>query len=410
MDENGFQPIVAKTSVGEEEKMDRYLRNTRGRTNHMRFCKTGIPQAEVMNSMANVLTASSPAENVYYLGAVESLPMAESLVENLSVGVIFTDKAGILTYVNKKAETILQIDKNTVIGKRIDMLPLKTPIYKAMSENCRDCPLEMNIQGRGVVIKSAEVKSSDGRVLGEITELYDVTAQKKEKRQKEEFVAMMTHDLKSPLMVMLGHVQALKLGLWGEIDRQVQSSIEEIERSGLNLSSMIENVLDIYRLETGLIRINRQLSDIGEILENCFRDYRLNAEDGGIEMKLTIRRALPLVFADYRQMNRVFANLIGNAIKFTPRKGKVSIEAETDGEMLQVIVKDTGIGIPEKDIYRIFNKYFRSDNASGFKGTGLGLAISRAIVEGHGGTIEVESIENMGSMFVVKIPIQNNYN
>jgi signal transduction histidine kinase len=355
--------------------------------------------------MANILATAGPGENLYYFGAVESLSIAESLVENVSVGVIFTDKAGILTYINKKAEAILQIDKRTVIGKRIDMLPLKTSIYKAMSENSRDCPLEMNIMGRGVIIKSAEVKNADGKVLGDITELHDVTAERKEKRQKEEFVAMITHDLKSPLMVMLGHVQAMKLGLWGEIDHQVQSSIEEIERSGLSLSSMIENVLDIYRLETGLIRINRQLSDIGAILESCCKDYRLHAEDGAVELSLTVQKAIPPVLVDGRQLTRVFANLIGNAIKFTPRNGKVSIEVSTKGEMLHISVRDTGIGIPEKDISRIFNKYFRSDNVSGFKGTGLGLAISRAIIEAHGGVIEVESIEDMGSMFIVKIPI-----
>lgn len=355
--------------------------------------------------MANLLASVGPGESRYYFGVVQPLPVTESLVENLSVGVIFADKAGILTYMNKKAEVIFQIDKKTVIGKRIDMLPLKTPIYKAMSENCRECPVEMNIMGRGIIIRSSEIKGIDGKILGEMTELFDVTAEKKEKRQKEEFVAMMTHDLKSPLMVMLGHVQAMKLGLWGEIDRQVQSSIEEIERSGHSLGAMIENVLDIYRLETGLIRINKQFSDIGGILENCCREQGFHAEEKGIELSLAVEKSIPPMHVDGRQLARVFTNLIENAIKFTPGKGKVSVEAGVRDGMLFVAVRDTGIGIPEKDIPRIFNKYFRAENVSGFKGTGLGLTISRAITEAHGGGIEVESIEDLGSMFVVRIPI-----
>ncbi|HET6419093.1 MAG TPA: ATP-binding protein [Geobacteraceae bacterium] len=355
--------------------------------------------------MAKLLAAAGTGENLYYFNAMETMPMSETLVDNLSVGVIFTDRTGILTYLNKKAELIFQIDKKTVIGKRIDMLPLKTTIYKAMSENCRDCPVEMNILGRGVIIKSTEVRNSDGWILGEITELRDVTAEKKEKRQREEFVAMMTHDLKSPLMVMLGHVQAMKLGLYGDIDHQFRSSIEEIERSGLNLGSMLENVLDIYRLETGLIRIDRKLTDIGGILESCRRDFMLQAEDGGIELNLDVEESITQVFMDGKQLKRVFANLLGNAIKFTPRGGRVSVEAGMNGEMLHVTVKDTGIGIPEKDISRVFNKYFRSGNASGFKGTGLGLAISKAIVEAHGGIIEVESIQDLGTIFILKIPI-----
>ncbi len=364
-----------------------------------------LPETGGLKSMAKGLATVGTAENLHYFGAVESLSIAESLVENISVGVIFTDKAGILTYINRKAEALLHIGKKSVIGKRIDMLPLNTSIYRAMSESCHDSPLEMNIMGRGVIIKSSEVEDADGKVLGEITEIHDITDEKKEKRQKEEFVAMMTHDLKSPLMVMLGHVQAMKLGLCGEIDSQVRSSIDEIERSGRSLGSMIENVLDIYRLETGLVRINRQLSDIGEILENCCRDSRLYADDEGVEMSLSIQEPMPQVNVDGRQLTRVFANLIGNAIKFTPRNGRVSIEAGLKREILYISVRDTGIGIPEKDVSRIFNKYFRSNNVEGFKGTGLGLTISRAIVGAHGGAIEVESIENMGSIFIVKLPV-----
>jgi signal transduction histidine kinase len=194
--------------------------------------------------------------------------------------------------------------------------------------------------------------------------------------------------------------------MWGAVDGQIKTSIEEIERSGLNICSMLENVLDIYRVEMGLLHIRKNSCDIAEILENCCRDGRVNAKDKGIELQLDMDADFPLVYVDDRQLTRVFNNLIGNAIKFTPGKGRISVKAAMRDGLLHISVRDTGMGIPEKDIPMVFNKYFRSQRASGFKGMGLGLTISRSIVEAHGGLIEVESQEGVGSIFAVKIPVR----
>jgi signal transduction histidine kinase len=368
--------------------------------------QTQTPLKGEIMAMVNGTMSMKTLETDFCMTCGTNVPIAESMVDSLSSGVIFVDKAGILTFMNRKAETILQVFKESVLGKRVDMLPLRTPIYKIMSESCRDFPLEMSIHGRGIVVRSSEVKCSDGAILGEMTELLDVTSEKMEKKQREEFVAMMTHDLKSPLMVMLGYVQAIKLGMWGSVDQQIQSSIEEIERSGHNLSSMIENMLDVYRLEIGLVQINRQFCDIRNVLEECSRDAKLEAEDQLITLTLSIDTRIPPMYVDCKQLARVFSNLIGNAIKFTPRNGVVDITAGVVDGNLEVAVKDTGIGISGKDIPRIFNKYFRSERAAGFKGTGLGLTISRSIVEAHGGIVEVESSEGHGSIFTAKIPVK----
>jgi signal transduction histidine kinase len=217
---------------------------------------------------------------------------------------------------------------------------------------------------------------------------------------------MMTHDLKSPLMVMLGHVQAIKLGMWGAVEGKVKASIEEIERSGLNICSMLENVLDVYRVEMGMLNIRQAACDIGRLLEESCRGNRLIAGEKQIELELHLPRVLPTLHADCKQLARVFNNLIGNAVKFTPVGGKVSVSCSAEGEQLRISVRDNGIGIAPKELPLVFNKYYRSPRASGFKGTGLGLTISRSIVEAHGGTIEVESTEGEGSEFSVKIPLK----
>lgn len=333
--------------------------------------------------------------------------IAESLVDSLSTGVIFTDCNGILTYMNRKAESILQVFKETVIGKRIDMLPLRTPLYKVMSEDCRDFPMEMNISGRVIEVRATELLSPDNEPLGDITELLDVTLERREKRSREEFVAKMTHDLKSPLMVIQGYVQAVKLGMCGELHPRVSGMLDDMERSGKSLYSMIEDLLDVYRLEMGLVQIKRQGCDIGSLLEECCRDRGLEAAENGVSLKIRVPGNLPSIQADRKQLSRVFANIIGNAIKFTPRRGKVAVSASVKDDRLHVAVSDTGIGIPEKDIGRVFNKYFRTEQAAGFKGTGLGLTLSKEIVDAHGGVIELESVDGAGSTFTVILPLAN---
>lgn len=332
--------------------------------------------------------------------------MADSFLDSLSTGVIFTDCGGILTFMNRKAETLLHVFKETVIGKRIDMLPLRTPLYKVLSEDCRDYPLEMNICGRVLQVRSSEVLSSEKVLLGSIYELSDVTAERNEKRSREEFVAKMTHDLKSPLMVLQGYVQAIKLGMWGEIHPKLQKTLEDMERSGKSLYSMIEDLLDVYRLEMGLVQIKRLPCDLSALLESCCHDRQLEAGEQGVSLLLKLPRKLQQVELDTKQFSRVFANIVGNAVKFTPRGGKVTVSAQIRQGNFRVSVKDTGIGIAESDTSAVFKKYFRTELAAGFKGSGLGLALSKEIVEAHGGTIEVESVVGKGSVFTIIAPIK----
>jgi PAS domain S-box-containing protein len=357
-----------------------------------------------MNSMENILLKASYDD-------AESPPVPDdsvliaSIVDHLSGAVIFVDNGGILRFVNRRAEELLQISWSCVVGKRVDMLPLRTPLYKVLSENCRDVSVEMSVNGRVVVAKSSAVRSRDGSVLGDLLELRDVTEEKKERRQREEFVAMMTHDLKSPLTVMMGYVQAIKNEMAEGSVESLPACVDEIDRSSLKLLSMIEDVLDAYRLEVGLLQINQEYCDIRSILNGHCRDISREAQMRGIEFSFSAAEDIPPLKVDGKQIARVFGNLIGNAIKFTPCRGSVTVVAERRGNDVRISVQDTGIGIPVKDLPRIFNKYFRADSASGFKGTGLGLTISKAIVDAHGGAIEVESSEGKGSRFTVCLPV-----
>jgi signal transduction histidine kinase len=326
------------------------------------------------------------------------------LVDNMSRGVIFLDNRGVLAFINRHALETLKVEKGAVLGKRVDMLPLRTPLYKVLSEPCGDKPMEMVVNGRVITARRTVISSPRGESAGEMTELWDITDERNARRQREEFVSMMTHDLKSPLTVVMGYIQGIRIGMYGEVGGQLRTVIQKLEQSGTKLQQMIDEMLDLYRLEMGMLTINRQPSSLSTILEGCCRDNQRVAQARGILLELGGLEGLPEMAVDAKQLLRVFNNLIGNALKFTAADGVVTITSSYDDGMFSVTVADTGIGIPREDLSRIFTKYYRSAGASGIKGSGLGLAISKAIIEAHGGSIEVESAVGEGSRFRVIVP------
>ena len=329
---------------------------------------------------------------------------AALLLDTIGRGVIFVNVDGVLIFMNRYATELLPVWEENIIGKRVDMLPLGAPIYKVLSEECRGIPLEMVIKGRIVAAQSSEVRSGSGALCGEMTEIWDMTEEKRAKREREEFVTMMTHELRSPLTTVLGYIQGMQCGMFGEISTLLRTVVEKAEESGKKLNFMIEEMLDDFRLEMGLMNLNRQNCDMEKLLEECYHDNLRAAQTQGVNLELKQQEGLPELYVDGRQLIRVFNNLIGNAIKFTPDSGKVSIIAERDKDSLHVVVADTGIGIPPEDHSRVFFKFYRSAGASGFRGSGLGLAIGKTIVEAHGGSIELESSIGAGSRFKVSLP------
>lgn len=338
--------------------------------------------------------------------APDMCAMAEAFVENLSIGLIMVDGEGTVRYMNNRAERVLQVSRDDVVGKRVYMLPLKSPVYKVLSENCRNNPVDVSISGVVLQVKATSVICREGSCLGDMFELRDITPERRERRQGDEFIATMTHDLKSPLTVMLGYVDSLSRDTALSQSSRAVGSLEEVRRSGHRLLSMIENILDSYRLDAGLVQIRQEYCDLGKDLAACCSELYHDAEMHNVQLEYRIDPAIPFFKVDSSQICRVFSNLVGNAIKFTPAGGKVAVDAVLSGNSLVVNVADTGIGISAKDQAKIFSKYYRSDRVKGYKGTGLGLTIAKALVEAHGGTIQVASSEGAGSCFTVTIPVE----
>jgi len=227
-------------------------------------------------------------------------------------------------------------------------------------------------------------------------------------RLKAELVANMSHELRTPLTAIIGFVQLVQMTEAGKpVPPAYATAFERILRNGRHLLALIDDVLDVAKIEAGRLKINREPFDLGDVVQSAFRELQSLARQKGIDYRLRIPKPLPLAFSDPLRVRQVAINLLSNAIKFTHQG---SVEAEMvpwDGGMCRFVVRDTGVGIDEAAMSIIFERFRQVDGSMSRPagGAGLGLSIVRQIVELLGGTIEVESRVGEGSTFTVTLPL-----
>ena len=224
-------------------------------------------------------------------------------------------------------------------------------------------------------------------------------------RHKSEFLANMSHELRTPLNAIIGFSQVLRERMFGEINEKQQEYLEDILSSGNHLLSLINDVLDLSKVEAGQIELEINRFSLREALERGLVMVRERATKDGVQLVLELDPAAEIVEGDERRIRQVIFNLLSNAVKFTPPGGRVELKsAPLDGEVL-VSVTDTGPGIAAEDQERIFEEFQQTEAGAGQReGTGLGLALSKRLVELHGGRIWVDSEPGEGSAFVFTLP------
>ncbi len=261
--------------------------------------------------------------------------------------------------------------------------------------------LELPVEGRYFEARMVLMEPGLALVL-----FRDVSAEKEAERLKREFLALVSHELKTPLTAILGFTELLLGGQFSSV--QLQDFLKSIHYSTLRLSDMVNNLLDTSRLEAGRFEVNRRPSQLEAILEEVAQSFEGIAKLRHIHLELELS-PLPSLQADPERMAQVLGNLLSNAFKFCPPGGKVWLRAREDrapqppGVLLEV--EDTGPGIPPDQQQPLFSRYGRTRRAleQGIGGTGLGLYISKAIVEAHGGHIWLEATP--GAKFCVWLPI-----
>jgi signal transduction histidine kinase len=225
-------------------------------------------------------------------------------------------------------------------------------------------------------------------------------------RHKSEFLASMSHELRTPLNAIIGFSQVLQQRLFGELNEKQAEYVDDILSSGDHLLSLINDVLDLSKVEAGQVELEVAPLSLRETLERGVVMIRERAARGGVATRLELDPAADVVTGDERRLSQVVFNLLSNAVKFTPEGGSVTVSSRRIANHVEVAVADTGVGVAAADQERIFDEFQQTEaGARQREGTGLGLALSKRLVELHGGRIWVESEPGNGSRFVFTLPL-----
>ena len=240
-------------------------------------------------------------------------------------------------------------------------------------------------------------------------ELEDSNQKLKELDQiKSRFFANISHELRTPLTLLLSPLESLLHRFNRSIDQETRETLLTMHSNGMRLLKLINDLLDLVRLESGRMEVKREPLQIAEFVKGLASAARQVADDKRLRLETVVDPALDQVLADRDKLEKIVLNLLFNALKFTPSGGRVELRAEKQGEQLVLIVSDTGMGISEKNLPHVFDRFWQADGSSKrkYQGVGIGLALVKELVEIQGGKVDVQSQEGKGTTFTVRLPYQ----
>ncbi len=242
---------------------------------------------------------------------------------------------------------------------------------------------------------------------GGLIQFTDVTRFHEMEKIKTDFVSIVSHEFRTPLTTIIVGVEMLKEGMLGDLTPRGKEVLEAIGADCERLSRLIDNLMELSRIESGTIYVEAEPADVTDLIQEAVRPLKFQAEKQGIELITDIAPNLPSVAADFNKAVWVLANLVGNAMRYTDPEGTITVRVRQRGKRLFFSVEDTGCGIPKENQEKIFRKYVQvsGPGRKGTGGVGLGLAIAKDIVMAHGGEIWVDSVIGKGTTFTFTFPV-----
>jgi PAS domain S-box-containing protein len=329
-----------------------------------------------------------------------------AVLASTSDAVIVTDQTERILLINPAMERLFKLSAPEVKGRSVvDIIPSEelAAALTSSADRIRNIEIAMP-DGRVLYAGVSTIVSNDGQAMGRVAVLHDITYLKELDEMKSEFVATVSHDLRSPLTFMRGY--ATMLPMMGDLTDKQEDYVEKILSGIEQMSALVNNLLDLGRLDAGIDLVLSRFR-MEEILISVAEEYRQPALARGIELVVEPEAGMPSVRGDMSLIRQAVANLVNNAVKYAPNSGRVALAAFRNEQDVVVRVKDNGPGISQKDQMRLYEKFYqvKQRGTASVKGSGLGLALVKSIAERHGGRSWCESEPGQGSTFYISLPL-----
>lgn len=325
-----------------------------------------------------------------------------TVLEQLTDGVIIADADGRVQFANPAAGKLFGV--NNPLGQSVAQVVRNHQLIEAW-KRCQ--------QTRKLQTESAEIATRKQSLQfivipdkyggGSLLLVQDLTRVRKLEAVRRDFISNVSHELRTPLASLKALTETLQNGALSDPE-VAPRFLDRIHTEVDALTQMTQELLDLSRIESGQVELNFQSIDPNKLLLSAAERMKAQAERAKLKLHVECGEDLPMVQADKNRLEQVLVNLIHNAVKFTKPGGEIALSAESDDGGVRFGVRDTGIGIPQESLSRIFERFYRVDSSRTGSGTGLGLSISKHIIEAHGGRIWAESEEGRGSTFYFLLP------
>ena len=341
----------------------------------------------------------------------------QEALEHLSDGIAVTDVQGRITFANRAIAALLGAD---VSDEHLQGLELESQMVQDASDTTHNplfdaeaiyrpviSEIERSSEKSSRVLRIARQPLEDERLRGHVWSVRDVTQQKLTEQMRDQFIDVATHELRTPLSNIKAYAETLATCETIEIEEQ-REFCNIINSEVTRLARFVDDLLSISSMEVGTLTIDRQKTDTARLFEEVVSKVQPLMQQKEIDFEVRLPEKMGELRLDKDKIAAVLVNLLGNAAKYTPQGGRVSMRVKIDESDLQISIEDTGVGIAADELPKVFDKFFRSADArvQAETGTGLGLSLAREVVRIHGGDITVESQLDEGSTFVTTIPLQ----
>jgi len=382
--------------------LDVYARTLRRAADDEQTLTNLLEEERGLEDLSNAVKALALTERERTLGLETERDRLAAVLEQMTDGVLIADAEGRIQFANPAAGKLFEVP--SPLGHTVVEVIRQHQLVQAWQRSretgeAQEESVELPTLHQFLQLVVLPDRSTGGSLLL----VQNLTRVRRLETVRRDFVSNVSHELRTPLASLKALTETLRDGAL-EDPKAARRFLGRIETEVDALTQMTQELLELTRIESGQVPLELKSVAPSQLLESAADRMRAQAERAGVSLRVEIVMGVPDFHADAVRLQQVLVNLIHNAIKFTRPGGEVVLSAHVEGDFVCFAVRDTGVGIPEDDLERIFERFYKADRARSGGGTGLGLSIARHIVEAHGGKIWAESVEGRGSTFFFMVP------